>query len=54
MGCLSQRYQKELEAEMPEVDKFYGKFNYKQLLLELGKADVPSCDGHRHLTTPRH
>lgn len=54
MGCLSQRYQKELEAEIPEVDKFYGKFNYKQLLSELGKADVVSCDGRRHLTTPRH
>lgn len=54
MGCLSQRYKKELEAELPEVDKFYGKFNYKQLLQELGKADVPSCDGKRHLTTPRH
>lgn len=54
MGCLSQRYQKELEKEIPGVDKFYGKFNYKQLLGELGKADVPSCDGHRHLTTPRH
>lgn len=54
MGCLSQRYQKELEKEIPEVDKFYGKFNYKQLLGELGKADVPFCDGHRHLTTPRH
>lgn len=54
MGCLSQRYQKELEKDIPEVDKFYGKFNYKQLLGELGKADVPSCDGHRHLTTPRH
>lgn len=54
MGCLSQRYKKELEKEIPEVDKFYGKFNYKQLLGELGKADVPSCDGHRHLTTPRH
>lgn len=54
MGCLSQRYQKELEKEIPEVDKFYGKFNYKQLLGELGKSDVPSCDGHRHLTTPRH
>lgn len=54
MGCLSQRYQKELEAEMPEVDKFYGKFNYKELLRELGKAEVPSCDGTRHLTTPRH
>ncbi len=54
MGCLSQRYQKELEAEIPEVDKFYGKFNYKQLLQELGKADVVACDGRRHLTTPHH
>jgi ribosomal protein S12 methylthiotransferase len=41
MGCLSQRYKDELEKEIPEVDKFYGKFNYKQLLKELGKADVP-------------
>lgn len=54
MGCLSQRYQKELEAEMPEVDKFYGKFNYKELLKELGKADVPACSGTRHLTSPHH
>ena len=54
MGCLSQRYQKELEAEMPEVDKFYGKFNYKELLKELGKAAVPACSGTRHLTTPHH
>lgn len=54
MGCLSQRYQKELEAEMPEVDKFYGKFNYKELLKELGKAEVPACSGTRHLTTPHH
>ena len=54
MGCLSQRYKDELEAEMPQVDKFYGKFNYKQLLNDLGKADLPSCDGKRHLTTPRH
>ena len=54
MGCLSQRYQKELEKEIPEVDKYYGKFNYKELLKELGKADIASCDGSRHLTTPRH
>ena len=54
MGCLSQRYQKELEAEIPEVDKFYGKYNYKLLLSELGKAEVPACNGRRHLTTPRH
>ncbi len=54
MGCLSQRYQKELEKDIPEVDKYYGKFNYKQLLNDLGKADVPTCDGKRHLTTPHH
>lgn len=54
MGCLSQRYQAELEKEIPQVDKFYGKFNFKQLLNELGKSEIPSCDGHRHITTPRH
>lgn len=54
MGCLSQRYKDELEKEIPEVDKFYGKFNYKQLLTDLGKAEVAACDGVRHLTTPRH
>ena len=35
MGCLSQRYQKELEKEIPQVDKWYGKFNFKQLLTDL-------------------
>ena len=54
MGCLSQRYQKELESEIPQVDKFYGKFNYKQLLTDLGKAVDESCIGKRHLTTPHH
>lgn len=54
MGCLSQRYKQELEAEIPEVDKYYGKFDFKQLLADLGKAEVPGCIGHRTLTTPRH
>lgn len=54
MGCLSQRYKDELEKEIPQVDKFYGKFNYKQLLSDLGKAYVPSCEGKRSLTTPSH
>ena len=54
MGCLSQRYKKELEREIPQVDKYYGKFNYKQLLTDLGKAEICSCSGKRHLTTPRH
>ena len=54
MGCLSERYKDELENEIPEVDKFYGKFNYKQLLADLGKAEIKSCNGQRHLTTPAH
>lgn len=54
MGCLSQRYQKELEQEIPEVDRFYGKFNFRQLLADLGKPEIASCEGHRHITTPRH
>lgn len=54
MGCLSQRYQGELEKEIPEVDKYFGKFNYRELLVELGKAELPVCDGQRSLTTPSH
>lgn len=54
MGCLSQRYMQELEEEIPQVDKFYGKFDYMKLLEDLGKAPVPSCIGYRYLTTPSH
>lgn len=54
MGCLSQRYQGELEKEIPEVDKYFGKSNYRDLLVELGKAELPVCDGQRCLTTPSH
>lgn len=54
MGCLSQRYKDKLEEEIPEVDKYYGKFDYKQLLTDLGKAEIESYNGVRHLTTPRH
>jgi len=54
MGCLSQRYREELKKEIPQVDKYYGKFDYRQLLVDLGKADVLSCAGKRHLTTPHH
>lgn len=54
MGCLSQRYKDELEKEIPQVDKYYGKFDYKQLLSDLGKAEIQSCSGQRTLTTPHH
>ncbi len=56
MGCLSQRYQQELEKEIPQVDKYYGKFNFKQLLNDLGQsAEKQVNQGYqRHLTTPKH
>lgn len=40
MGCLSQRYQDQLEKEIPEVDKYYGKFNFKQLASDLPDATM--------------
>ena len=54
MGCLSERYLKELQEEIPQVDKFYGKFNWNDLLADLGKAYKPECRIQRHLTTPSH
>lgn len=58
MGCLSQRYRKELEEEIPEVDRFYGKFDYKKLMQDLPSPVSQSCRGDdralRVLTTPRH
>ena len=54
MGCLSERYLADLEREIPEVDGWYGKFNYKQLLKDLEGAEMQVCEGKRHVTTPRH
>lgn len=53
MGCLSERYREELIAEIPEVDRFYGKFDWESLLADLGHVDVP-CTTARILTTPAH
>ena len=53
MGCLSERYLADLEKEIPEVDGWYGKFNYKQLLKDLEKLENLE-DAPRHITTPRH
>lgn len=52
MGCLSERYLADLEREIPEVDGWYGKFNYRQLLKDL--TETNTCEGPRHITTPRH
>lgn len=62
MGCLSQRYRDELEKEIPEVDKFYGKFDYNQLLSDLGPlrsniavdSSIASQRSSRLQTTPKH
>ncbi len=54
MGCLSQRYREELEAEIPQVDRWYGKFDYRQLVADLNAGNAVTCSGVRHITTPRH
>lgn len=54
MGCLSERYLKELAVEIPQVDKFYGKFNWKELLQDLGKVYHDELYIERTLTTPQH
>ena len=56
MGCLSERYLADLESEIPEVDGWYGKFNYRQLLEDISSNLTPHSTLHapRKLTTPRH
>lgn len=54
MGCLSQRYFEDLGKEIPEVDKFYGKFNWNELIGDLGKIYHQDCGYQRRLTTPKH
>ena len=54
MGCLSERYLNDLEVEIPQVDKFYGKFDWDALVTDLGKAWHPELSLERHLTTPKH
>ena len=60
MGCLSERYRAELEEELPEVDEYYGKFDFLELVESLKlkverSRRVESCKFfERHLTTPSH
>ena len=54
MGCLSERYMAELEAELPEVDKYYGKFSFMDLIADLGHAVETGCLQERTITTPEH
>lgn len=54
MGCLSQRYQKELEQEIPEVDRYFGKFDLKAMVDELKVTFRPEYIYERKITTPSH
>ncbi len=54
MGCLSERYLNELKDEIPQVDKYYGKFNWTELLKDLGKVYHFQYRNERLLTTPSH
>ena len=69
MGCLSERYRAELEEELPEVDEYYGKFDFENLTLSLSQGEGTKAGYHpaqltkeqggcapyeRKLTTPSH
>ncbi len=54
MGCLSERYLKELREEITQVDKFYGKFNWTELIAELKHEYNEKIARERVLTTPGH
>ena len=54
MGCLSERFRADLIDALPEVDRFYGKFDWKNLIADLGHAYRDDLANERHLTTPDH
>ncbi len=54
MGCLSERYLDQLGSEIPEVDKFYGKFDWQKIVEDLGAKYRYDLLHDRSLTTPTH
>ena len=54
MGCLSERFKKELAAEIPEVDSFFGTNQLRDVLNDLGVNYKSELLGERFLTTPTH
>lgn len=54
MGCLSERYKSELETEIPEVDRYYGKFDWTHILNDMGHTWSNSHTQERIITTPNH
>ena len=53
-GLLSERYMEELKVEIPEVDAYFGKFNWQNILSELGEVYHEANKNSRILTTPSH
>jgi len=54
MGCLSERFRADLMEALPEVDRIYGKFDWKNMLADLGKSYREDLASERYLTTPPH
>lgn len=54
MGCLSERYGSELTNEIPEVDAWYGKFNWKDLVTDITHKHLATVSYDRVITTPSH
>lgn len=54
MGCLSERFRADLTEALPEVDRMYGKFDWKGMLADLGHAYRDDLANERILTTPNH
>ena len=54
MGCLSERFRADLMDALPEVDRMYGKFDWKNMLADLGKTYREDLASERYLTTPPH
>ena len=54
MGCLAERFRADLIETLPEVDRFYGKFDWKGMLADLGHAYRNELANERCLTTPPH
>lgn len=54
MGCLSQRYAQELPDNIPEVDGWYGKFDWHEIIQDICKDDLNLHPWDREITTPSH
>ncbi len=54
MGCLSERYKDELNKEIPDIDKYFGVNDIKQIVSELGGRYKKELIRERELTTPGH